>query len=47
MEMPEALSLRSALPCLRGLRFLAWIHFPKQRKELAIAELALEALELK
>lgn len=45
--MPEAPSLRSVPPCLRALRFLAWIHLPKQRKELAIAELALEALELK
>ena len=30
-----------------GLRFPAWIHCPKQRKDLAVVELALGATELK
>lgn len=31
----------------QGLRFPAWIHCPKQRKDLAVVELALGATELK
>lgn len=43
--LTHVLASASSLPW--GLRFLVWIYFPKQRKDLAIVELALEVLKLK